>query len=88
MSILQDLIPEVIPIQKCHMNMSLILNDMEPRIKIQDDLNRHKTQLQMYFQHDGLSQHFSVHVMEYLNQQVLDRWIGCDAPQSPDLTPL
>jgi hypothetical protein len=54
----------------------------------------HKTQLQMYFQHDGVpAPHFNPRVKKCLNEQFPDRWIGCGGPHNwplrpPDLTPL
>jgi hypothetical protein len=35
MSLLQDLIPEVIPSQKCHMNVDLILNSYTPNVVVE-----------------------------------------------------
>jgi hypothetical protein len=31
---------------------------------------------QMYFQHDGASQHYTRHVREYLNETLPNRWLG------------
>jgi hypothetical protein len=42
MSIPQELIPEIIPSQKCHMNMGLILNSYGSTVEIKDDLNNTK----------------------------------------------
>lgn len=48
---------------------------------------------QMWFQHDGAPPHSSGPVVNWLNENYLDRWIGRGGPvpwpaRSPDLTPL
>jgi hypothetical protein len=42
-SILQDLITEVIPSKKCHMNMGSVINVYRSVIEIKVDLKTHKT---------------------------------------------
>jgi hypothetical protein len=44
--------------------------------EIQDDVNRHETRFQLYFQHTETRLHFSRHVMEHLNEQAPGRWPG------------
>jgi len=47
----------------------------------------------MYYQHDGVSSHFSQVVRQYLNHKLPNWWTGCGSiqnwpPWSPDLNPL
>ena len=51
------------------------------------------TRIAMYFQHDGAPSHYTLHVMQHLNDTFPTRWIGRGStinwpPRSPDLTPL
>ena len=51
------------------------------------------TRIAMYFQHDGAPSHYTLHVMQHLNDTFPNRWIGRGStinwpPRSPDLTPL
>jgi hypothetical protein len=90
-SILQDLIPEVIPSQKYHMKTHPILNGYGAMDRNYRWSERHTT-TDVLPAWRGIP-HFSRHVTEYLNQQFPNRWIGRGCPQnwpprSPDLTPL
>jgi hypothetical protein len=67
-SVLQDLIPEVIPSQKCHMNMCPVFSSY-----------RHMEN--MYFS-IWSTLYFSQHVAEYLNDQFPNWWICHDGPQN------
>jgi hypothetical protein len=49
--------------------------------------------MNMYFQHDGAPPHYTNQVMQFLNDNFAEKWIGRGSPinwpaRSPDLTPL
>jgi len=51
------------------------------------------TWIAIYFQHDGAPPHYTLHVMQHLNDTFPNRWIDRGStinlpPRSPDLTPL
>lgn len=48
---------------------------------------------EMWFQQDGCPAHYARAVRNYLNEEYLDKWIGCSGsilwpPRSPDLNPV
>jgi hypothetical protein len=40
------------------------------------------TQLQMYYQHDGVPPHFTRNIMQYLTEQFPNHWIGHGGPEN------
>jgi hypothetical protein len=91
-SVLQNLIPDVITCHRCNTNIRLILNGYVLWVfEIQDDFNIHTITdvLPAWRRH----LHFSRHATQYLNKLFPDQWIGRGGPQkwpprSPDPTPL